>query len=524
MVAHQVEVVKCRGFIQCAVCLSAGFLFPQCGNKKLTGFNIKSKFCNLQPLHCGQSFLRCRIFTVFKTKMSSETTEGFSAFGINKQLSDAILELGWTEPSPVQQMTIPLIKSGKDVLGIAQTGTGKSAAFLIPLIAKLHYPQGEYTRALILAPTKELVTQLHLHFESLNRFIGLRGLSLVGGIGIQAQLKALKGGNDLAIATPGRFLELYQSGEWKLKDIKTLVIDEADRMMDMGFMPQIRKILEIIPRKRQNLLFSATFPEKVEVLSREFLEFPEKVEISPSATPAETISQMVYKTPNFQTKLNLLLHLLKERKENEAILVFVKTKKHAGDIGRFLQRKLNDEVAFLHANKGTNTRLAAVEALHEGRTKVLVSTDLASRGLDVASISMVVNFDLPIQYEDYVHRIGRTGRALRKGKAVSFVNAPDELHLQRIEKLIRMSIPVSKVPKNLVVEETPFEEQQEMDRKLDSQRKKADPEFKGAFHEKKNPIAAKGKPKRTASSPGKRKGAAPAGKAPVRKTERRRGK
>jgi ATP-dependent RNA helicase RhlE len=462
---------------------------------------------------------------IFKTKIEVIITEGFAAFGLNKQLTDAIGEQGWTNPSPVQTKTIPLIKSGKDVLGIAQTGTGKSAAFLIPLIAKLHYPQGEHTRALILAPTKELVAQLLLHFESLNRYTGLRALSLVGGIGIQAQLREIKAGNDLAIATPGRFLELYHTNEWKLKEIRTLVIDEADRMMDMGFMPQIRKILELIPRKRQNLLFSATFPDKVEILSREFLEFPEKVEISPSATPAETIEQVVYKTPNFQTKLNLLLHLLKGRKEDEAVLVFVKTKKHATDIGRFLQRKLSDEVAFLHANKGTNTRLAAVESLHEGRTRVLVSTDVASRGLDVASISLVVNFDLPVQYEDYVHRIGRTGRALRKGKAVSFVNAPDELHLQRTEKLIRMSIPVLKVPRDLLVEETPFEEQQEMDRKLDAQRKKADPDFKGAFHEKKNPRPVSGKTKKSLSAP-RKKGtpAAQKGAGPVRKQSRRNGK
>ena len=450
--------------------------------------------------------------------------EGFGEFGLNKQMMDAIKELGWTEPSPIQARAIPLIKSGKDVLGIAQTGTGKSAAFLLPLIAKLHYPQGENTRALILAPTKELVAQLLLHFESLNRHVGLRALSLVGGIGIQAQLSALKKGNDITIATPGRFLEIYQSGEWKLKEIKTLVIDEADRMMDMGFMPQIRKILEVIPRKRQNMLFSATFPERVEVLSREFLEFPERVEVSLSATPAETVEQLVYKTPNFLTKLNLLQHLLKQRPEEEATLVFVKTKKHATDIGRFLQRKLETEVSFLHSNKGTNTRSAAVEALHEGKTQVLVSTDLASRGLDVARIALVINFDLPVQYEDYVHRIGRTGRAMRKGKAISFVNAPDELHLQRIEKLIRMNIRVAKIPKGLLVEETPFEEQQEIDRKIDSQRKKADPDFKGAFHEKKVKKPARKSEKRQTSSSTYSKSARPSGDKKIRKPSRKPGK
>jgi ATP-dependent RNA helicase RhlE len=427
--------------------------------------------------------------------MKSENQNFFEEAGLNRQMLDAIRELGWTEPSPIQQRAIPLIKSGRDVLGIAQTGTGKSGAFLIPLIARLHFPQGQHTRAVILAPTKELVAQLLAHFEALNRFVGLRARSLVGGIGLQPQLGSLKDGNDLVIATPGRFLEMYHTGEWKLREIKTLVIDEADRMMDMGFMPQIRKILEVIPRKRQNLLFSATFPEKVERLAQEFLEFPERVEISPQATPASTVSLHVYKTPNFQTKLRLLLHLLKKREPESAVLIFVKTKKNATEIGRFLQRKSAVQIAVLHANKGTNTRSAAVEAMHQGNVKVLVATDLASRGLDISQIDLVINVDLPVQYEDFVHRIGRTGRALRSGTAITFIHPPDELHLKRIEQLIRMSIPVNPIPDEVPVAETPFEEQQDMARKLDSQRKKADPDFKGAFHEKKKPAGGGGQGK-----------------------------
>jgi ATP-dependent RNA helicase RhlE len=446
--------------------------------------------------------------------MDIQTISGFSKFNFNKQLTDAIEKQGWTNPTPVQEKAIPLAKAGKDILGIAQTGTGKSAAFLIPLIAKLHYPQGENTRALVLAPTKELVTQLSLHFEHLNCFTGLRQTCLIGGLGITKQLDELKRGNDIVFATPGRFLEIYETGDWKLKDIKTLVIDEADRMMDMGFMHQIRKILEKIPSKRQNLLFSATFPEKVELLAEEFLEFPEKIEVTPQSTTASTISQSVYKTYNFQTKLNLLVHILKALEEEDAALVFVKTKKHATEIGKFLNRKLDKEVSFLHANKGTNTRSAAVESLQEGRIKILVTTDVAARGLDVARITLVINFDLPIQYEDYVHRIGRTGRALRTGKAISFVNAPDEMHLERIQKLIRLKIKEEKVPKFLVVTETPFEEQQEILKKLDDQRKKADPEFKGAFHDKKEIKPSKKGPlrKSIAKKPGTKKAFRPAGK------------
>ena len=410
---------------------------------------------------------------------------GFEKFKFNKQLMDSILLQNWTEPTPIQNKAIPLAKAGKDVLGIAQTGTGKTAAFLLPLMFKLHYPTGENTRALILAPTKELATQLSIHFQALNTEIKFRSVVLVGGIGISNQLKSLHEGNDIVFATPGRLLEIYQTNEWKVKDIKTLVIDEADRMMDMGFMPQIRKILEIIPTKRQNLLFSATFSGVIEELAAEFLEFPERVEVTQQATVATTIDQKIFRTENFQTKLNLLLDLLKNLPEEESAMVFVKTKKHATDISKFLDRKLPYPVSFLHANKGTNTRIAALNGLHSKEIRVLVTTDVAARGLDISTVGFVINFDLPIKYEEYVHRIGRTGRAKRLGKAISFVDPSEEIHLERIEKMIRMKIPIELVDEKFVVADTPYEESQEILKKLDNQKKKADPSFRGAFHEKK---------------------------------------
>ena len=423
--------------------------------------------------------------------MANVDGSGFEKFGFNKQLNDALAAAAWREPTPIQALAIPIAKSGKDVLGLAQTGTGKTAAYLLPLISKLGYAQGQHTRAVILAPTKELAKQISLHFEALNTTVGLRYTLLIGGVGMQPQLASLVAGNDLVIATPGRFLEMFATNQWKTKEIKTLVIDEADRMMDMGFMPQIRKILEKIPSKRQNLLFSATFPEKVESLAAEFLEFPERVEAAPHSTTAATIAQSCYKTPNFQTKLNLLLWLLRNIEASDAAMVFVKTKKHATDIGKFLDRKLEHPVAFLHANKGTNTRSYALEQLHDGSVKILVTTDVAARGLDISRVSLVINFDLPIQYEEYVHRVGRTGRASRLGTAISFVSPPDELHLERIESLIRMKVPVKQVPEKLLETQTGFEEQQEILRKIDDQRKKADPTFKGAFHEKKAKNVAK---------------------------------
>lgn len=419
---------------------------------------------------------------------------GFESFGFNKQILEAIKAQNWSTPTPIQEKAIPVIKSGKDVLGIAQTGTGKTAAFLLPLIHKLRYPQGQHTRALILAPTKELVFQLYSQFEALNIHLHLRGITLVGGVGISAQLKQLLEGNDLVFATPGRFMEIYRSGEWKVKEIKTLVIDEADRMMDMGFMPQIRKILEVLPSKRQNMLFSATFSPTVDRLASEFLEFPERLEASPPATVAETIDQMAYKVPNFQSKLLLLHHHLMQLAPDESALVFVKTRKNAVEIGKYLNRKLPSEVGFLHANKGTNARLATLDALRESKQQVLVATDVAARGLDVTSVSLVVNVDLPIKYEEFVHRVGRTGRAGRKGLAISFIDPADELHLERIEKLIGKKIPVLDTPEGIRFPDTPFEESQAMLRKLDEQRKKADPDFKGAFHEKKKPKKSTRKP------------------------------
>lgn len=435
--------------------------------------------------------------------MNKEGVSGFKIFKFGKLLQEAIDALNWLEPTPVQQQVIPIAKSGKDILAIAQTGTGKTGAYLLPLITKLHFPQGSNTRALILAPTRELATQIVAHFQLLNTNINLRCATLIGGMGPTSQLKEILAGTDLVVATPGRFLEIYATNQWILKDVKTLVIDEADRMMDMGFMPQIRLILEKIPSKRQNMLFSATFPPRVDALAAEFLEFPERLEISPQSTPAESVDQSIIKTKNFQTKLNVLLHHLKRLGEDDAALVFVKTKQNATEIGKFLDRKLSFPVAYLHANKGTATRAAALSKLHRGEVKVLVTTDVSSRGLDIPLVTLVINFDLPIQYEDYVHRIGRTGRANRLGSSISFVNAPDELHLDRIEKLIRSKIAEKPVPDKLEVEKTPLEEQQEMDRKLDEQRKRADPDFKGAFHEKKlkNQAPAARKQKQTKNLP-----------------------
>lgn len=410
----------------------------------------------------------------------------FKDLDLNKQLVTAVEEQGYTEPTEIQSKAIPLILQGHDVLGIAQTGTGKTAAYLLPILMKVKYAQGQNMRALVLAPTRELAMQIHEAALSLAKYTDLRIVALYGGLGPKTQMENLKKGVDIIVATPGRFMDLYLAGEIVTKGLQYLVLDEADKMMDMGFMPQIRKILEIIPRKRKNLLFSATFQPRVEKLSEEFLEAPIKVEVTPSATAAATVEQNLYKVPNFKTKINLLGYLFENTQIPRAI-IFCRTKTVADNVFKFLERKVigAKNIRVLHANKGQNTRINSIEDFKSGEIQVLVSTDVAARGIDVTAVSHVFNFDVPLIYEDYVHRIGRTGRAKAEGQAVTFVLKHEEYHLEKIEKLIRTQIPELEIPKGVKIEETPFEENQEMLKTIDDQRKKEDPDFKGAFHEKK---------------------------------------
>lgn len=411
----------------------------------------------------------------------------FEDFKLNKQILQAVAEMGYESPSPIQKSAIPLILAGHDLLGIAQTGTGKTAAFVLPLLMKIKYAQGMDPRALILAPTRELAIQIDENVKRLSAYCDIRHACIYGGTGTKAQVEAIREGVDILTATPGRLMDLYRLGEVKLKKINTLILDEADKMMDMGFMPQIRNLLEVIPTKRQNLLFSATMPPRVVHLSEEFLEFPETVAVTPQATPVETVDQVMYKVPNFRTKVNLLHHLLQDEEVFTKVIVFVRTKEAANNIFRFLQRKIEGEARVIHGNKDQNARINAMEDFRqeENSIRLLVATDVAARGIDIRQVSHVVNFDVPVIYEDYVHRIGRTGRASQSGSAITFVNAAEEHHLEEIQKITRQQIPQMPIPEEVPVVPTSFEEGQIMAKTIDTQRKKADPTFKGAFHEKK---------------------------------------
>jgi len=412
--------------------------------------------------------------------------KAFHHFDFNKQLLNAIADAGYEESTPIQRKAIPAILGGQDVMGIAQTGTGKTAAFVLPLLRMLGYAQGDHARALILAPTGELAMQINEHIELLSKYLDLRTVVLFGGIGPTTQIAALQKGVDIIVSTPGRFLDLYLEGHIVTKSLKVLIMDEADKMMDMGFIGKLHRILEVVPRKRQNLLFSATMSDLVHKIAGDFLDFPTVIEISEQATPAETVAQSLYYVPNHKTKINLLRYLLQDPEAFQRCIVFCRTRNSADQVFHFLERSFGqDQVRVIHANKGQNTRINAMAAFKAGEIRLLVATDVAARGLDISNVSHVINFDVPIVIADYVHRIGRTGRAMNTGDAITFCNPAEAYYVRIIEKLIRQQIPVLDIPAEVFVEETGYQESQMMAREIDLQKRKENPEFKGAFHEKK---------------------------------------
>jgi ATP-dependent RNA helicase RhlE len=408
----------------------------------------------------------------------------FSELKITRQYLNAIDDLGFIEVTPIQQKSIPAILAGQDVVAVAQTGTGKTAAFMLPVLKRLNYAQGDAIRALVLVPTKELVLQVEQMSMELAKYTDLRIAAVYGGIGWKAQAKKIEEGTDILISTPGRFKELYHKGVINTKKIQILVLDEADKMMDMGFINQLRDILEVIPVKRQNLLFSATFNEKVEELSHEFLEFPTRIEVAETGTTADDIEQYVYNLPNERTKIEFLKELLQDEENFNRVLVFVRSKNTVENIAKYLSRKIGGEVKTIHSNKGQNARINAMKAFKDGEVRVLIATDVASRGIDVTGVSHVINFDIPRNYEDYVHRIGRTGRAKMSGTAISLMNKAEKYHIKNIEKLIRMRIETRELPFEIADFPTPKSENKAMELEIDFQKRKENPDFKGAFHER----------------------------------------
>ena len=363
----------------------------------------------------------------------------FTALGLGSKITHALRDKGYVEPTPIQAKAIPMVLSGRDLIGVAQTGTGKTAAFVLPLLERLAVATGpeRRMRALVIAPTRELVVQIEENIRAYGRHLQLRYATIFGGVGEQPQIQALRRGVDMVVATPGRLMDLMQQRHVDFAALQVLVLDEADRMLDMGFLPSIRRIVAATPATRQTLLFSATMSKEIEQITKEFLKTPALVEIGARSSPAEAVTQWIVEV-SMAAKAPALIHLLKDA-ALESVLVFSRTKHGADRIAR----KLEDagiRTATLHSNRTQGQRLAALKRFKSGDVRVLIATDIAARGIDVDGISHVINYDFPPQPEDYVHRIGRTGRAHAIGDAISFITRDDEANLRRLERFLGRGI------------------------------------------------------------------------------------
>jgi ATP-dependent RNA helicase RhlE len=376
----------------------------------------------------------------------------FAVLGLEPELLRAVAEKGYTTPTPIQSQAIPAILAGRDVLGGAQTGTGKTAAFILPILQKLRASSGRTPRALVLTPTRELAAQVAESARTYGKYVGLRTLVAIGGVNINPQITALRAGCDVLVATPGRLLDLAEQRAVDLSHVQCFVLDEADRMLDMGFIPAIRRVLKLLPAVRQNLMFSATYSEDMRELANRFLRNPQEIEVAPRNAAADRVEQQVYRVPK-EHKRHLLAHLIAEGNWHQ-VLVFTRTKHGANRLAQQLESS-GIRTAAIHGNKSQGARVRALADFKANKVTALVATEVAARGLDIKELPHVVNYELPNVPEDYVHRIGRTARAGGAGNATSLVS-PDESPLLRdIERLLRKSLPVMALPAFTVVASAP---------------------------------------------------------------------
>jgi ATP-dependent RNA helicase RhlE len=370
----------------------------------------------------------------------------FRDLNLNKLLLNAIDDLEYTTPTPIQVEAFPIIMSGRDVVGIAQTGTGKTFAYLLPLLRGLKFSKESTTSVLIIVPTRELVLQVAGEVEKLTKYMTVRTGRAYGGTNIKTQQAMLREGVDVMVATPGRLLDLIYSRSLKAKHIKKLVIDEVDEMLNLGFRAQLLNILDLLPPRRQNLLFSATMTDDVESLLGTFFNAPHKIEIEIRGTPVDKIQQSAYHVPNFNTKVNLLKYLLRLDESMTRVLIFIGTKKLADMLYERLKEDFEEDVSVIHSNKSQNFRMNSISEFHNGGIKFLVATDIIARGVDISEVTHVINFDMPEAPESYIHRIGRTGRADREGVSIAFITSLEQECQMRVETLMKKLIPLRDVP------------------------------------------------------------------------------
>lgn len=384
----------------------------------------------------------------------------FQDFDLSNQLHYAIEDLGFVTPTPIQEQSFSVIRSGKDVVGIAQTGTGKTFAYMLPLLRDLSFSKQINPRILVLVPTRELVVQVVEQIDSFAKYLNVRTVGVFGGVNMNAQKQAVAQGADVIVATPGRLYDLVLARALQLKSIKKLVIDEVDVMLDLGFRFQITNIFELLPEQRQNIMFSATMTDDVSVLIDDFFITPHKISIAVSGTPLENISQQCYAVPNFYTKVNLLAHILKDKETYSKVLVFVSYKRGADRLFEAMQEEYGEEACVIHSNKTQNYRLRSIRQFDEGSNRILVSTDIMARGLDLEKITHVFNFDTPNYPENYMHRIGRTGRAEEEGNSILFYTEKEKPFKETIEELMDYQIPTIEVPSEVEISDQLTPEEQ----------------------------------------------------------------
>lgn len=378
----------------------------------------------------------------------------FDDLNLNTPLRNAIIDLDFVQPTPIQEKAFPVIMSGIDMVGIAQTGTGKTIAYLLPVLRQLTYSELKHPRVLILAPTRELVIQVTNELNKLTKYMSVRIEAVYGGTNINTQKQRVYDGIDILVATPGRLFDLIMSGVLRLKSIQKVIIDEVDEMLNQGFRPQLMSILDTLPPKRQNLMFSATLTEPVKDIINHYFYCPNIIEIAAHGTPLDQIEQLGYNVLNYNTKINLIEHIIKTQ-NIEKVLIFVQNKKTADKLADILKTRITGDIGVIHSNKSQNFRINALNSFANGLTQVLIATDIVSRGIDINKVSHVINFDVPDQPADYIHRIGRTGRANQTGTAITLITKNDWQYAEAIENLTKQKINILPFP-NQVEESQKF--------------------------------------------------------------------
>lgn len=408
----------------------------------------------------------------------------FSEFKINNPLRNALDDLGFQEATPIQEQAFSVVMSGKDVVGIAQTGTGKTFAYLLPLLNMLSFSKEIHPRVLILVPTRELVVQVVEEVEKLAKYASVRVTGVYGGTSMNRQKETLALGTDIVVATPARLYDLMLTRALQLKNVKKLVIDEVDVMLDLGFRFQLVNIFELLPKRRQNIMFSATMTDDVEKLINDFFEGVQQIAVAVSGTPLDNIAQTCYAVPNFYTKVNLLVHLLQDVDAFHKVLVFVSSKRSADLLFKELAEFFSEETCVIHSNKTQNYRLRSINQFDSGQNRILVTTDVMARGLDLDQISHVINFDTPVYPENYMHRIGRTGRAEKEGSSILLFTAKEEPAKEAIEELMNRKIDVLQLPGEVEIATQLTRDERPKHIERENPLKENEEERGASFHEK----------------------------------------